>query len=90
MLEVIRPFFNKYPIIVGIGSQAAFVTQANAAHYGASKAAFYQTLNAIRLETSQLPCFNGKYWTNQYTISPKSGSFTKLCETLQQNHDKSR
>ncbi|MDN6412745.1 SDR family NAD(P)-dependent oxidoreductase [Staphylococcus gallinarum] len=50
LLEVIRPFFNKYPIIVGIGSQAAFVTQANAAHYGASKAAFYQTLNAIRLE----------------------------------------
>lgn len=50
LLTVIRPFFTAHPTIVGIGSQAAFVTQANAAHYGASKAAFYQTLNAIRLE----------------------------------------
>ncbi|MDN8849071.1 short-chain dehydrogenase, partial [Staphylococcus aureus] len=39
-----------FPTIVGIGSQSAFLTQAYAAHYGASTAAFNQVLNALRIE----------------------------------------
>ena len=37
-------------ILSAFSSQAAFVTQANAAHYGASKAALTAVLNALRLE----------------------------------------
>ena len=36
--------------IVAISSQAAFVTQANAAFYGSSKAALNGVLNALRIE----------------------------------------
>lgn len=50
LLEILKPYLTNYPSIIGISSQAAFVTQASAAHYGASKAAFYQTLNALRIE----------------------------------------
>ncbi|MGJ5711895.1 SDR family NAD(P)-dependent oxidoreductase [Staphylococcus auricularis] len=50
LLNVLEPHLVEHPTIVGIGSQAAHVTQAHASHYGASKAAFIQTLNALRLE----------------------------------------
>lgn len=51
--KVLRPRFVQHAHIVGISSQAAFVTQANAAHYGASKAAFNAVLNALRIEEPQ-------------------------------------
>lgn len=50
LMKVVQPAFSKNPIIVGIGSQAAFISQGYAAHYGASKAAFNQLLNALRIE----------------------------------------
>ncbi|AID42722.1 SDR family NAD(P)-dependent oxidoreductase [Staphylococcus xylosus] len=50
LLTTLQPFFSQFPTIVGIGSQSAFLTQAYAAHYGASKAAFNQVLNALRIE----------------------------------------
>ncbi|MFC0137161.1 short-chain dehydrogenase [Staphylococcus petrasii] len=54
LYNVLRPYFSKNATIVGISSQAAFVTQAHAAHYGASKAALNGILNALRLEEPQL------------------------------------
>ena len=50
LLHALLPYLSKHASIVGISSQAAFITQANAAHYGASKAAFNAVLNALRLE----------------------------------------
>jgi len=50
LMKVLQPAFSKNPTIVGIGSQAAFISQGYAAHYGASKAAFNQLLNALRIE----------------------------------------
>lgn len=50
MYQILRPKLVKHAHIIGISSQAAFVTQANAAHYGASKAALTAVLNALRLE----------------------------------------
>lgn len=50
LMSAIQPFLSTHPSIVGIGSQSAFLTQAYAAHYGASKAAFNQVLNALRIE----------------------------------------
>mgnify|MGYP001943682508 FL=1 len=55
LYKVLKPQFVKRAHVVGISSQAAFVTQANAAHYGASKAAFTAVLNTLRLEE---PSFN--------------------------------
>ena len=46
---MIQPQLVKAAYIVGISSQAALVSQANAAHYGASKAGFSAVLNALRL-----------------------------------------
>lgn len=54
LISVLRPYMSNYGHIVGITSQAAFVTQAYAAHYGASKAAIYALLNALRLEEPTL------------------------------------
>ncbi len=45
LYKVLKPQFVKHAHVVGISSQAAFVTQANAAHYRASKAAFTAVLN---------------------------------------------
>ena len=53
LYKVLRPQFVQHAHIIGISSQAAFVTQANAAHYGASKAAFNAVLNALRIEEPQ-------------------------------------
>ncbi|GGG84759.1 SDR family NAD(P)-dependent oxidoreductase [Staphylococcus pragensis] len=53
LYNILRPYFSNKATIVGISSQAAFVTQANAAHYGASKAALNAILNALRIEESQ-------------------------------------
>ena len=53
LYNVLRPYFSKNASIVSISSQAAFVTQANAAYYGASKAALNAVLNALRIEESQ-------------------------------------
>ncbi|WP_251520754.1 MULTISPECIES: SDR family NAD(P)-dependent oxidoreductase [Staphylococcus] len=50
LLSTLRPCLSQHPTIVGIGSQSAFLTQAHAAHYGASKSAFNQILNALRIE----------------------------------------
>ncbi|MBF7017058.1 SDR family NAD(P)-dependent oxidoreductase [Staphylococcus durrellii] len=50
LFKALLPYFAHNASIVGIGSQAAYSTQAYAAHYGASKAAFIQLLNALRLE----------------------------------------
>lgn len=50
LYQVLRPNLVKDAHIIGISSQSAFVTQAHAAHYGASKAAFTAVLNALRLE----------------------------------------
>ena len=47
----------KAAYIVGISSQAALF-QANAAHYGASKAGFSAVLNALRLEQPELKVLN--------------------------------
>ncbi len=40
LYTVLRPYLTSNAHIVGISSQAAFSTQANAAHYGASKQGF--------------------------------------------------
>lgn len=53
LYKVLRPQFVQHAHIIGISSQAVFVTQANAAHYGASKAAFNAVLNALRIEEPQ-------------------------------------
>ena len=53
---MIQPQLVKAAYIVGISSQAALVSQANAAHYGASKAGFSAVLNALRLEQPELKC----------------------------------
>ncbi|SCT03304.1 SDR family NAD(P)-dependent oxidoreductase [Staphylococcus caeli] len=50
LLNTLQPFLVSQCKIIGIGSQSAFLTQAYAAHYGASKAAFNQVLNALRIE----------------------------------------
>lgn len=50
LFKVLQPYLATKATIVGIGSQASHITQAYAAHYGASKAAFNQLLNALRLE----------------------------------------
>lgn len=50
LFQVLLPYLTKNASIIGIGSQAAYTTQAHAAHYGASKAAFIQIMNALRLE----------------------------------------
>lgn len=50
LLKVLQPYLSKNPSIVGIGSQSAFLTQGYAAHYGGSKAALNQVLNALRIE----------------------------------------
>ena len=50
ILNVLRTHFTTNVSIVGIASQAAYVTQAHAAHYGASKAALNAVLNALRIE----------------------------------------
>jgi len=55
---VIQPQLVKAAYIVGISSQAALVSQANAAHYGASKAGFSAVLNALRLEQPELKVLN--------------------------------
>lgn len=52
LLHALMNQLSPHASIVGISSQAAFVTQANAAHYGASKAALNAVLNALRLEHS--------------------------------------
>lgn len=54
LYQILRPKLVKHAHIIGISSQAAFVTQANAAHYGASKAALTAVLNALRLEEPEL------------------------------------
>ncbi|WP_077659829.1 SDR family NAD(P)-dependent oxidoreductase [Staphylococcus aureus] len=54
LYTVLRPYLTSNAHIVGISSQAAFSTQANAAHYGASKAGFYALMNALRLESPNL------------------------------------
>ncbi|CCE59191.1 TPA: SDR family NAD(P)-dependent oxidoreductase [Staphylococcus argenteus] len=50
----LKPYLTPSAHIVGISSQAAFTSQANAAHYGASKAGFYALFNALRLESPNL------------------------------------
>ena len=55
---MIQPQLVKAAYIVGISSQAALVSQANAAHYGASKAGFSAVLNALRLEQPELKVLN--------------------------------
>lgn len=54
LFKILKPHLVEHAHIIGISSQAAFVTQAHAAHYGASKAAFNQILNALRLEEPHL------------------------------------
>ena len=58
LYKVIQPQLVKAAYIVGISSQAALVSQANAAHYGASKAGFSAVLNALRLEQPELKVLN--------------------------------
>lgn len=50
LFKILQPHLTQKASIVGIGSQASHITQAHAAHYGASKAAFNHLLNALRLE----------------------------------------
>lgn len=54
LYTMLRPSLTPTAHIVGISSQAAFSTQVNAAHYGASKAGFYALMNALRLESPNL------------------------------------
>ena len=54
LYNTIKPYLVDHAHVIGISSQAAFVTQSHAAHYGASKAAFNQVLNALRLEEPKL------------------------------------
>jgi hypothetical protein len=58
LYKVIQPQLVEAAYIVGISSQAALVSQANAAHYGASKAGFSAVLNALRLEQPELKVLN--------------------------------
>ncbi|MCG2325103.1 SDR family NAD(P)-dependent oxidoreductase [Staphylococcus epidermidis] len=58
LYKVIQPQLVKAAYIVGISSQAALVSQANATHYGASKAGFSAVLNALRLEQPELKVLN--------------------------------
>lgn len=50
LLNTLRPFFVKEPTIVGISSFASLITNKGTGHYGASKAAFSQILNTLRME----------------------------------------
>ncbi len=50
LLQQLVPYFSEQPYIVGISSLAAFSTQTASGHYAASKAAFNQVLNTLRLE----------------------------------------
>lgn len=50
----LAPYLVNGASIVAISSQAAFVTQAHAAHYSASKAALNASLNALRIESPEL------------------------------------
>ncbi|MFI3926815.1 SDR family NAD(P)-dependent oxidoreductase [Staphylococcus warneri] len=54
LYNTIKPYLVDHAHVIGISSQAAFVTQSHAAHYGASKSAFNQVLNALRLEEPKL------------------------------------
>lgn len=50
LLNVLRKFFVEEPTIVGISSFASLITDKGTGHYGASKAAFSQILNTLRME----------------------------------------
>ena len=50
LFKTVKPYLTMNASIVAISSQAAFVTQANAAFYGSSKAALNGVLNALRIE----------------------------------------
>ncbi|RIM88509.1 SDR family oxidoreductase, partial [Staphylococcus shinii] len=50
LLNVLRKFFVEEPTIVGISSFASVITDKGTGHYGASKAAFSQILNTLRME----------------------------------------
>ncbi|WP_340578965.1 SDR family NAD(P)-dependent oxidoreductase, partial [Staphylococcus aureus] len=50
LLNVLRKFFVEEPTIVGVSSFASLITDKGTGHYGASKAAFSQILNTLRME----------------------------------------
>lgn len=54
LFKTVKPYLTPNASIVGISSQAAFVTQANAAFYGSSKVALNGVLNALRIEEQDL------------------------------------
>lgn len=54
LFKTVKPYLTSNASIVGISSQSAFVTQANAAFYGSSKAALNSVLNALRIEEQNL------------------------------------
>lgn len=54
LFKTVKPYLTSNASIVGISSQAAFVTQANAAFYGSSKVALNGVLNALRIEEQDL------------------------------------
>ncbi|MBO1197900.1 SDR family NAD(P)-dependent oxidoreductase [Staphylococcus simiae] len=90
LLSVLRPFINDDGHIVGITSQAAFVTQAYAAHYGASKAAIYALLNALRLEEPTLHIMTvntGPIATPFHQKADPSNTYAKKVEKLMINAD---
>lgn len=50
LLHSLKPLINSHFSLVGISSLAASVTQAEAGHYGGSKAALNHVLNSLRIE----------------------------------------
>ncbi|KFE42116.1 putative short chain dehydrogenase [Staphylococcus agnetis] len=52
LLHTLKPYINSQFSLVGISSLAASVTQAEAGHYGGSKAALNHVLNCLRIENA--------------------------------------
>ncbi|UUY78250.1 SDR family NAD(P)-dependent oxidoreductase [Staphylococcus saprophyticus] len=91
LLTTLQPHFSRMPTIVGIGSQSAFLTQASAAHYGASKAAFNQVLNALRIEKPNyhvLTVNTGLIATPFHEKADPSLTYSKKYKKIMLNSDK--
>lgn len=91
LLTTLQPHFSRMPTIVGIGSQSAFLTQASAAHYGASKAAFNQVLNALRIEKPNyhvLTVNTGPIATPFHEKADPSLTYSKKYKKIMLNSDK--
>lgn len=80
LLNVVKPFLVTNPQIVALSSMSGLATQPYAAHYGASKAALIQILNALRIEEPSYHVLNvilGPVKTPFHDHSDPSGTFKR-------------